>query len=207
MARRHRFLIDIPETWDQIDLSGRSLEARRVEALSSPGGATHKAAINAMFRQGRQLLRSALDSGALLAVGTSTSYDDEFFMAYGMVFAVSTPPGQELTLPVLSRQLVGSRPGKVDDRKVSSAEVPAVGRVARVTGTEMLRLGNETKAPLVSMHTMMPVPKRPQHFLMVTFASPNVRLRPAVLDLFDALTSTFRFISDGTPGDKQARAA
>ena len=42
--------------------------------------------------------------------------------------------------------------------------------------------------------TMMPVPRRAGDYLVVTLASPNLPLRTDVYDLFDAITSTFRFL-------------
>jgi hypothetical protein len=188
-----KFLIDLPASWDEVDLSGAALARNRAAALAATPDPRRTAAVNDMFRQGRAVLRSALSHGALLAAGTATVYDDDVFLAYGMVFAVRVPVGQEMTLPVLSAQLGGAAGGRAG-RVVSSVEVPAVGPVARVTGTETTRLSGDLTADLVTMHTMVPVPGRPQDFLTITLASPNLRLREAVLDLFDALTSTFRFV-------------
>lgn len=119
-------------------------------------------------------------------------------MAYGMVFAVTTPEGSELTLPVLSAQLgVSSANGTAPkDRVISSVKVPHVGTVARVTGTETTRLTGDIDVELLTMHTMMPVPGRTDDFLVVTLASPNLPLRNEVYDLFDAITGTFRFLTE-----------
>jgi hypothetical protein len=46
------------------------------------------------------------------------------------------------------------------------------------------------------MHTMMLVPGTTRDFLTVSLASPNLPLKDEVYDLFDAITSTFRFITD-----------
>jgi hypothetical protein len=115
-----------------------------------------------------------------------------------MVFAVTTPEGQELTLPVLSAQLgVSSGTGAAPkDRVITSVEVPHVGPAARVTGTEVTRVTADISVKLLTMHTMMPVPGTTQDFLAVSLASPNLPLKDEVYDLFDAITSTFRFITD-----------
>ncbi len=190
-----RWLIDLPELWDPVDLSGEQLARTRAEALAQVSQAREKARINDMFRQGREVLRSARKQGALLAAGTATQYDDGLFMAYGMVFAVTTPEGQELTLPVLSRQLGLTREGVAPpDRQIIPAQIPAVGTVARVTGTETTRLTADVDAKLLTMHTMIPVPGRTGDYLVVTLASPNLPLKDAAYDLFDAITSSFRFI-------------
>jgi hypothetical protein len=82
------------------------------------------------------------------------------------------------------------------DRVIASAQVPHVGTVARVTGTETTRVTADVDVKLLTMHTMMPVPGRPEDFLVVTLASPNLPLKDEVYDLFDAITSTFRFVPE-----------
>jgi hypothetical protein len=193
-----RFLLNVPDLWDQADLSGEQLARTRAQALAMADSPRDQARINDMFRQGREVSRAARKQGALLATGTATFYDEGLFMAYGMVFAVTTPPGQELTLPVLSKQLgVSSSTGVAPrDRVIASATVPHVGTVARVTGTETSRLTADIDVKLLTMHTMMPVPGRAEDFLVVTLASPNLPLKNEVYDLFDAITSTFRFLTD-----------
>lgn len=197
MNTAERFLLDVPDTWDTVDLSGEALAKARGKALATTDDPREKARINDMFRQGREVSRSARKHGALFATGTTAMYDDGLFMAYAMVFAVTTPQGSELTLPVLSAQLgVSSSTGVAPkDRVITSAKVPAVGTVARVTGTEVTRLTGDVDVKLLTMHTMMPVPGTTQDFLVVTCCSPNLPLKDDVYDLFDAVTSTFRFVS------------
>lgn len=190
-----RFLLDVPDLWDQVDLSGEELAKVRAQALATTDDPRERMRINDMFRQAREISRAARRQGALLAAGTATVYDEGLFMAYGMVFAVTTPPGQELTLPVLSAQVgVSAATGTAPrDRIISSVRLPHVGTVARVTGTETTRLTGDIDVKLLTMHTMMPVPGRAEDFLVVTLASPNLPLKNEVYDLFDAITSTFRF--------------
>ncbi|MEU1090771.1 hypothetical protein ACFYPN_07765 [Streptomyces sp. NPDC005576] len=197
MTTAERFLLDIPDGWQQIDLSGEEMARVRAQALSSTDDPREKAHINDMFRQGREVARAARRHGALLATGTATLYPEGLFMAYGMVFAVTTPAGQELTLPVLSAQLgVSSASGAAPkDRVITSVKVPHVGTVARVTGTEVTRVTGDIDVKLLTMHTMMPVPGSTQDFLVVTLASPNLPLRDEVYDLFDAITGTFRLVT------------
>ena len=198
MTTAQRFLLNVPDLWDEIDLSGEQLARTRGRALAMAGSPRERARINDMFRQGREVSRAARRQGALLSTGTATFYDEGLFMAYGMVFAITTPPGKELTLPVLTKQLgVSSSTGVAPkDRVIASAHLPHVGTVARITGTETTRLTADINVKLLTMHTMMPVPGRPEDFLVVTLASPNLPLRNEVYDLFDAITSTFRFLTD-----------
>ncbi|KOV92026.1 hypothetical protein HCJ76_33725 [Streptomyces sp. MC1] len=206
MSTARHFLLDIPDLWDQADLSGEELARIRARALAATDDPREQARINDMFRQGRDVTRAARRHGALLAAGTATLYADGLFMAYGMVFAVTTPEGQELTLPVLSAQLgVSTATGVAPkDRVITSVDLPHAGKAARVTGTETTRLTGDIDVRLLTMHTMVPVPGTADDFLVVTLASPNLPLKEEVYDLFDAITSTFRFVAaDG----RQAVAA
>jgi hypothetical protein len=201
ISTAQRFLLDVPDLWDQVDLSGEQLARTRASALAMTDDPRERMRINDMFRQGREISRAARRHGALLATGTATIYDEGLFLAYGMVFAVTTPKGQRLTLPVLSTQLGVSPNGTAPkDRVVSAVRVPHVGTVARVTGTETTRLTADVHVKLLTMHTMMPVPGRAADFLVVTLASPNLPLKNEVYELFDAITGTFRFLTqDGEP--------
>jgi hypothetical protein len=190
MNTAQRFLLDIPDSWEQVDPSGEEPARTRAQALASTDDPREKARISDMFRQGREVTRAARRHGALLVAGTATMYTEGLFMAYGMVFAVNTPKGEELTLPVLSARLgVSSANGVAPkDRVITSAKVPHVGTVARLTG--------DIDVKLLTMHTMMPVPGSTEDFLVVTLASPNLPLKNEVYDLFDAITWTFRFVTD-----------
>lgn len=189
-----RFLVDVPELWENLDLSGGQLARTRARALAAAGGPAAQARVNDMFRQGREIARAARRQGALLATGTATLYDDGLFLAYGMVFAVTTPEGSELTLPVLSAQLGAGNGAGPPDRKITSVRLPQVGTAARVTGTETTRLTGDVDVRLLTMHTMVPVPRTTEDFLVLTLASPNLPLKTEVYDLFDAISSTFRFV-------------
>ena len=206
-----RFLLDIPDLWDQADLSGEELARTRAQALASTDNPGEKARINDMFRQAREVSRSARKHGALLAAGTATFYDEGLFMAYGMVFAVTTPEGQELTLPVLSAQLgVSSANGVAPkDRVIASARIPHVGTVARVTGTETTRLTAAVDMKLLTMHTMLPVPGSSEDFLVVTLASPHLPLKTARTGwfepLFDVHSESGTWIARSVPSPRCSR--
>lgn len=197
MTVAERFLLNVPDLWTELDLSGETMAAARSAALARTDNPRERAQINDLFRQGREISRAARNHGALFASGTASMYDEGLFLAYAMVFAVTTPEGLELTLPVISAQLgVSSANGKAPaDRVISAAKVPHVGTVARITGTEETPVTADINVKLLTMHTMMPVPGTARDFLVVTCASPNLPLKDEVYDLFDAVTGTFRFVS------------
>ncbi|MEU1165461.1 hypothetical protein ABZ372_35330, partial [Streptomyces sp. NPDC005921] len=72
MSTAQRFLLDIPDQWQQVDLSGEELARTRAQALASTEDPREKARINDMFRQGREVTRAARRYGALLGARSST---------------------------------------------------------------------------------------------------------------------------------------
>ncbi|WP_055526243.1 hypothetical protein [Streptomyces graminilatus] len=196
MSAPDRFVLQVPESWPDADLSGESLTAMRAAALARTDDPRQKATVNDMFRQGRELVRAARSHGALYGAGTVTLFDDGVFMANVMVFAVTAPTGRELNLATLSAQLGGSAAkGKaLSNRVVTAVEIPEVGTVARVTAVEEVPLTADVRMRVLTMHTVIPVPATPRNYLLVTCTSPNLPLRTDVYDLFDAITHTFRYV-------------
>ncbi|MFC4533530.1 hypothetical protein [Sphaerisporangium dianthi] len=211
MAPVDRFVLDVPDSWADLDISGDALAETRAAALAMAGGAREQAAINDMFRQAREISRAARRRGALFAAGTATMFDDGLFLGYTMVFAVSVPPGRELTLPVLTAQLSpapASGPGGAGEpgagkapagRTVSTVTLPGIGEVARITGTEEASLTTEVSVRMLTMHTVVPMPESERDYLIITCASPNLPLEAEVYELFDAISGTFRFLPAKAP--------
>jgi hypothetical protein len=200
MAIVDRFVLDVPDSWADLDLSGSVLAETRAAALALTESPREKATINDMFRQAREVSRAARRHGALFAAGTATMFDDGLFLGYAMVFAVTAPPGRELTLPVLAAQLSpggtgGSKAGKAGaDRTVSAVTLPDIGQVARITGTEEAQIAADITVRMLTMHTVIPLPGSANDYLIITCASPNLPLAEDVYELFDAISGTFRFL-------------
>jgi hypothetical protein len=197
MDTAHRFMLDVPELWDELDPDGEQLAKTRVKVLTESGSPRDAARITAMFRQSEQINRAAHAHGAQFAAGTAALYGQSLFMACAMVFAVTAADGEQ-ELPTLSARFGLSSADAVPpkDRVVSSVRVPRVGTVPRLT--ETARSSAEVGVDLLTMHTMMPVPAAPDEFLVVTLASPNLVLAEDVYGLFDAITRTFRFTAAGS---------
>jgi hypothetical protein len=195
-----RFVLDVPDSWAELDMSGAAFAEARAAALAQAGGVREQAAINDLFRQAREIGKAARRRGALFAAGTATMFDDGLFLGYAMVFGISVPAGHELTLPVLQAQLTGPdrTPRKAGrppaDRRVTTVDLPGVGKVARITGTEEASLTADTSAHMLTMHTVVPIPNSERDYLIVTCTSPNLPLKDAVYELFDAISGTFRFV-------------
>jgi hypothetical protein len=192
MDTAHRFLLDVPDLWDELDPDGEQLAKARAKVLAETDNPRVTARITDLFRQGEEINRVAHTQGALFAAGTATLYGQALFMACGMVFAVTAAEGAQQSLPGLSARFGLSADGVAPkDQLVTSVRVPRVGTVARLT--ETIRLHSQADAELLIMHTMLPVPAATDEFLVVTLASPNLALEEDVFGLFDAITRTFRF--------------
>src|SRR5689334_12221590 len=156
MDTAHRFLLDVPELWDELDCDGEQLAKARAKVLAEADSPRDTARITAMFRHGEQINRAAHAHGALLATATATLYGRSLFLAHGMVFAVTADDAKQ-ELPALSGRFGLSSPDAVPpkDQVLSSVRVPRVGTVARLT--ETIRLNAEVDVQMLTMHTMMPV--------------------------------------------------
>ncbi|GGL12024.1 hypothetical protein Sme01_68490 [Sphaerisporangium melleum] len=206
-----RFVLNVPDSWAELDVTGEALAETRAAAMAAARNFREQAEINDLFRQAREISRAARRRGALFAAGTATMFDDGLFLGYTMVFAISVPPGRELTLPVLAAQLSpapasgpGTAPrsgngGEPSDRKVTTVTLPEIGQVARITGTEETPLTAEDSVRMLTMHTVVPVPGTERDYLIITCASPNLPLRAEVYELFDAISGTFRFLPAAAP--------
>ncbi|MET8770415.1 hypothetical protein [Streptomyces sp. NPDC004658] len=194
------FLLDIPDTWGPVDAAGTALARSRDRVLAETDDPGERARIVGMFWLGETVVRTARAHGDLLAVGTASRSAYGLFMAYGAVFRVTAPQEQPVVLSALSARLGVGAGGPPEDRVVACADVPRVGRVVRITATEVPLVPGDPDARLLTMHTMMPVPGTPGSYFVVTLASPNVPMKEGVYDLFDAITSTFRYpVGTGRP--------
>jgi hypothetical protein len=189
----HRFEMDIPDVWAELDLSGSALASARAELLATTDDARVKANVNEWFRQARGVLTSARKRGVLFSAGAFLRYDDGFFMGICMVAKVRPPLGYDLTLPQLTHEFAED---ESEDRVVTSAFVPAVGHVARTTATQVVPVTGDVDVKMLTLQTVFPVPGTTGEYLVVTCSSPNLPLKKEVYDLFDTMTSSFRFLTE-----------
>lgn len=189
------FTFEVPEGWLDYDLARQDLSRQQHELRAAVTTPEQRAAVDDALRQARRLLRTARQQGAAAAAGMIARDDDGgLLMAFVAVFGITVPDGTEPSVADIAQQV--SRPARADgygDRTVTSATLPAVGTVARITGTEIVELTETTSAVMVAMHTIVPVPGQPGSFLVVTGMSPNLPLADALYDVFDAITGTLRF--------------
>jgi hypothetical protein len=191
-----RFTLQIPDSWIDYDIGRQDFTRRQAELREQAPTPQARAAVDDLFRQVRRLARAARKQGAISASGLITRDETEgLIMAFVSVFGAVVPDGVELSLTDISAQL--TRPAGSEgygDRTVSSVELPGIGVVARITGTEVVELTEGVSAAMLAMHTIIPLPGDPGTYLIVTGVSPNLPLAEAMFDLFDAITGTFRFV-------------
>jgi hypothetical protein len=91
------------------------------------------------------------------------------------------------------------RPGREGDawRKVATVEIPEVGVYARTFGVEDVPVeqGDARTIRVALTQTYVPIPGRPEEIVLISGASPVLDLAEAFHDIFDAVTSTFRFVA------------
>ncbi|MFE0862809.1 hypothetical protein ACFW5P_14490 [Streptomyces rochei] len=75
-------------------------------------------------------------------------------------------------------------------------DIPGVGTVARTYGVEDVPVaqGDSRTLRMVLTQTYIPVPGTSDQVVLVSGASPVLDLAEAFHDIFDAVTSTFRFV-------------
>ncbi|MFE9249961.1 hypothetical protein [Streptomyces sp. NPDC007088] len=81
-------------------------------------------------------------------------------------------------------------------REVTTVEIPGVGQVARTYGVEDVPVerGDTRTLRMALTQTYIPVPGTTERIALVSGASPVLDLAEAFHDIFDAVTSTFRFV-------------
>ncbi|MFI9048250.1 hypothetical protein [Streptomyces sp. NPDC053427] len=196
MTTAQAFSMRVPENWVEFDLAHESLAKLRAKLVAQVGtDKLTREGVNDLFRTAREVLDGARRRGALYAAGAFHNYDDGLLLANTMVFGVTPAPGLRMDLQDLVRQLTPTagpaKEGAVA-RKVTLETIPEVGQVGRVVGIEEARVTDEVTVKLLVMHTVIPLPDD-DRVLIVTCTSPNLTLTEELLDLFDAISGTFRF--------------
>ena len=194
-----RFQLTVPASWYVLELSPEAVEPTLRGAVMSRAGddPRQRRLGRALIAELLKVVRTAQRRGAIYAAGTFEVFAEGPVTATVMVSVVTPPPGARGDL--LS-QLGRMRPqgaGEPDGtwRNVLPVDLPEVGPAGRVVGVQDLPVNDEVSVRYVVMHTVIPIPGS-DGALVVTCGSPNLPLADALLDLFDAITGTFRFVDD-----------
>jgi hypothetical protein len=196
-TRPGRFAVAVPEHWATFDVAHEQLVTARRSAMAGAGSAEERLQIDELFVHAKRVTAAARKAGALWGAGTATVYDDGFFVGQVMLFAVTAPDPATFTTPAMSAALGGGRGVGAADlppRTVTAVRLADGTAATRVCGQEEVQATDAQRVRVLVSHTFVPVPGTGDEFILVTGLSPNLALEEEVLDLFDAVAGTFRFL-------------
>ncbi|SFB88655.1 hypothetical protein [Streptomyces aidingensis] len=203
-VEREGFHIKVPDSWWEFDIrpetrddSIRRLVEERVKA--SPQMAAHRETIRTFLR--RQA-KEAWDNGAAYIGCMADAFGGEVPITASLTVSLINARAQDGSAPAtdpaaIARRLTEIKPRKEGDpwRRVSTVEIPGVGTVARTHGVEDIRYqGDPRLLRVVLMQTYIPVPGSADKIALVSGSSQVLDLADSFFDVFDAVTSTFRFL-------------
>jgi hypothetical protein len=204
-VERRGFRISVPDSWWEFELRPearddaiRRMVDDRVRAV--PELAEHRETVARFLR--RQA-REAWDSGAVYCGCMAQSFGGGPPITASVTVSLvgaRTAGGEVLpTDPAaIARQLTTRRAKREGDawREVTTVDIPEVGVAARTRGVEDIPVpGDSRTVRAVLMQTFIPVPGE-QAVALVSGSSQVLDLADSFFDVFDAITSTFRFVSE-----------
>ncbi|GAB3274998.1 hypothetical protein [Kineosporia babensis] len=200
-ARATGFAISVPDGWLEVDLhpdsrnaSINDLVTRQVKEV--PELREHRAAL---VRALRSAARSAHAAGAAYTASMIQPIEDAVIAA-NVTISIVEAPNEENASETIVAHLAEIPRGAGEDpvwREVTSTELPGIGRVPRTQGVEDITMPEGSGwIRSVIMQTFVPVPGSAGKVALVTCSSPILALSTELIDLFDAVTSTFRFLEN-----------
>ncbi|WP_258308296.1 hypothetical protein [Streptomyces sp. NWU339] len=150
----------------------------------------------------RKMAKDAHDSGAVYLGCMAENFDGVPLSATVTVSVLGAKNEQGVALSTDPRTIAESlgtitarREGDAW-RKVTTVDIPDVGTAARTYGVEDVPVarGDSRTLRMVLTQTYIPVPGTTEQVVLVSGASPVLDLAEAFHDIFDAVTSTFRFV-------------
>ncbi len=194
-TRPGRFAIAVPEHWAAFNVAHEQLVTARRGAMARAASGRERTAIDELFVHAKRVTTAARKAGALWGAGTATAYDDGFFVGHVMLFAVTAPDPATFTMPAMAAALGGGRDaGDLPSRRVHPVQLQDGPVATRVSGQEEVQATDTQSVRVVASHTFVPVPGTADEYILITGLSPNLILEEEVLDLFDAVAGTFRFL-------------
>jgi hypothetical protein len=197
------FTMKVPDTWVEFDVWRANHTgdlARLVDArlAQTPELKPHR---GALLRLLKDVAAHAERSGALYCAAMCDMAEDSGLLAASvMVLQTDGPPDPaDNTVEAIAGQVssvVPSGPG-TPWRQVEIVEIPA-GRAVQIKGMEPAVAGRPD-SQVVSMLTLVPVPGG-DGVVTIVAMSPQVELADPMLDLFDAISSTFGWSNVATTG-------
>ncbi|MFF0140087.1 hypothetical protein ACFYRN_26970 [Streptomyces sp. NPDC005227] len=196
--------LSVPESWWEFDIrpEGRDATIRALvndRVRETPELAPYRSDLATMLRR---MAKDAHDSGAVYMGCMAENFDGVPLSATITVSVVGAKSKQGTALSTDPRAIADSlrtiTPRREDDawRTVTTVEIPEIGLTARTFGVEDVPVsqGDTRTLRMVLTQTYIPVPGTTGQVVLVSGASPVLDLAEAFHDIFDAVTSTFRFV-------------
>ncbi|MGW3816133.1 hypothetical protein [Streptomyces sp. NPDC005046] len=198
------FSLAVPDSWWEFDIrpEGRDATVRALvdeRIREVPELADHRADLATMLRR---MAKDAYDSGAVYMGCMAENFDGVPLSATVTVSVLGAKSKQGVVLStdprVIAESLRTITPRREGDawRTVTTVEIPEVGVTARTFGVEDVPVaqGDTRTLRMALTQTYIPVPGTTDQVVLVSGASPVLDLAEAFHDIFDAVTSTFRFV-------------
>ncbi|WP_165036311.1 hypothetical protein [Candidatus Protofrankia californiensis] len=201
------FSISVPDTWFEVDLNPVTRRASidalvRERTRGVPELAANRAAISRLLRNAAS---DAAAGGALFCGVMTEAVEGAGLSASVTISLLFAPNGDRITgvtgvTPSAIMSTLSEKAARSQDdtwTTVALVDLPYVGQAARSYGVEDISLPDQAGwIRTTMMQTFVPIPRSDQ-VALVSCSSPNLVLVDALHDLFDAVTSTFRFVPDG----------
>lgn len=198
------FSLSVPESWWEFGIrpEGREATVRGLvdeRVKETPEIAPYRAELSTMLRK---MAKDAYDSGAIYLGCMAENFDGVPLSATVTVTVLGAKNKQGVALSTDPRAIAENlrtiTPRRDGDawRKVTTVDIPDVGAAARTYGVEDVPVaqGDSRTLRMVLTQTYIPVPGTSDQVVLVSGASPVLDLAEAFHDIFDAVTSTFRFV-------------
>ncbi|MET8132006.1 hypothetical protein [Streptomyces sp. NPDC005251] len=198
------FSLSVPDSWWEFDIrpegrdaTVRALVDERIREI--PELAEYRGDLAAVLRK---TAKDAYASGAVYMGCMAENFDGVPLTATLTVSVLGSQNKQGVTLSTDPRAIAESlrtvtarREGDAW-RTVTTVDLPQVGVAARTFGVEDVPVaqGDTRTLRMVLTQTYIPVPGTTDQVVLVSGASPVLDLAEAFHDIFDAVTSTFRFV-------------
>ncbi|RPE41671.1 hypothetical protein EDD90_4762 [Streptomyces sp. Ag109_O5-1] len=197
--------IQVPSTWYEFDVhpatvnrSIRELVAERIR--QRPELAEYQAdLVRTLKKTAREVRKNnVVYSGSMCEI-----VDDEPMVASLTVSvseAVNETTGETAPtdLDTLMRVLTPIAPGRRPTdpwRRVRMVELPDAGQAARTEGIEDIEIPDDSRSyRAVMMQTLVPFPDGNPKVAVISASTPQLALVEPMLQLFDAIAGTFRFV-------------
>lgn len=192
---RLAYTITVPETWFELDVepATRETSIRRLVEERVRGNDVMWEQRTAIQKVLVEQARAAYETGATYCASFSIPTDEGPITGTVTVSLILDPAHDEtVSLDDVLRAVPRTDDPLDPHTDVGTVQIDGV-ECLRSSGIEDTALGEGTFVRNVSMLTAVPVPEHSRLFLVVC-SSPVIVLEEQLLDLFDAVTGTFRVV-------------